>query len=103
MFALLIPIFLAASVTASADPWKNESGHEKGHKHDRREFKEEYWDGKCKVKRKLKKSGEYKEERKCKPLQHFHHHAQPVYVPSQPPPPIMKPGVTIHGTVRIPQ
>ena len=32
-----------------------------------REFKEEYDDGRCKVERKLEKSGEYKEEIKCRP------------------------------------
>lgn len=99
--ALLLPILLAISITASADPWKDESGHGKGHKHDRREFKEEYWDGNCKVERKLEKNGEYKEERKCKAPKHVHHHVEPVYVPA-PPPPVIEPGVTIHGTVRIP-
>ncbi|MDQ9169563.1 hypothetical protein Q8A64_03970 [Oxalobacteraceae bacterium R-40] len=98
----LSPILLAVSITASADPRKDESGHGKGHKHDRREFKEEYWDGECKVKRKLEKNGEYKEERKCKAPRHVHHHAEPVYV-LPPPPPVIEPGVTIHGTVRIPQ
>lgn len=46
-------------------PAKNESGHwYRKHKGD--EYKEEYWDGPCKVKRKWKGNGEYKEERKCK-------------------------------------
>jgi hypothetical protein len=31
-----------------------------------REFKQEYRDGDCKVKREAKKDGEYKEERECK-------------------------------------
>jgi surface antigen len=39
---------------------------ERGHgRRDKREFKEEFWDGPCKVERELKKNGDYKEERKC--------------------------------------
>ncbi|MGQ0655306.1 MAG: hypothetical protein ACT4P4_24080 [Betaproteobacteria bacterium] len=60
--------------TAFADPDRDESG--KRHRYysersdDRRwhrgEGKEEYWDGNCKVERKWKKNGEYKEERRCR-------------------------------------
>ncbi len=32
----------------------------------RREYKEEFWDGRCKVERKWERNGDYKEERKCK-------------------------------------
>jgi hypothetical protein len=51
-----------------ADPGKDESGH--GRKYESRrhkggEYKEEYWDGDCKVERKWKKNGDFKEERKC--------------------------------------
>jgi surface antigen len=49
---------------AHADPDKDESGHRRGHKHG--EYKEEFWDGNCKVERKWGKHGEYKEEVKCK-------------------------------------
>jgi hypothetical protein len=69
--------------SASADPWKDESGKGRwrggyersydgpvrgygyGHERPRRErraFKEEYYDGRCKVER----NGDYKEERKCR-------------------------------------
>ena len=67
---------------ASADPWKDESGkgrwrggYERGYDHpgrgygdryERRAFKQEYDDGRCKYERKLEKSGEYKEEVKCR-------------------------------------
>jgi hypothetical protein len=65
---------------ASADPHKDESGkgrwrggyersYDHGyerHRRERRAFKEEYDDGRCKVERKLEKSGEYKEEVKCR-------------------------------------
>ncbi len=71
--------------SASADPWKDESGkgrwrggYERSYdgpgqgygydrpRRERRAFKEEYDDGRCKVERKLEKSGEYKEEVKCR-------------------------------------
>ena len=63
---------------ATADPWKDESGHGRdrgGRYYDRddghgrfegRERKVEYDDGVCKVERKWGKHGEYKEERKCR-------------------------------------
>lgn len=98
---LLLPtLLLALPLTVLADPWKDESGHGKGRGHDRREFKEEYWDGNCKVERKLEKSGEYKEERKCKAPRHGYYQQAPVVVPA---PIIVEPGITVHGTVRIPQ
>lgn len=79
---------------ASADP-----GHGNGRGH---QYKEEYWDGNCKVKRKVKKDGDYKEERKCKGATYDYPEPGPVYVPVQPA--IVVPsGVTIQGTVRIPQ
>lgn len=143
---LLLPIMLITlPLTALADPWTDESGHGKGRGHDRREYKEEYWDGNCKVKRKQDKNGEYEEERKCraprsqhgrdviverrehqeeyweggcrvkrkqdkngeyeeerkcKAPRHGHYQQAPVYVPASPP---VEPGITVHGTVRIPQ
>ena len=45
-----------------ADPHKHQGGHGR-HKHS--QYKEEYWDGHCKVERKHDKRGNYKEERKC--------------------------------------
>lgn len=97
-----LPALVAAlPLLAAADSWKDESDHGNGPGHGRREFKEEYWDGNCKVKRKLEKSGEYKEERKCKAPRQVYYGPPPVYVPA-PPPVVVEPGVTIHGTVRIP-
>jgi len=73
--------------SASADPWKDESGkgrwrggYERSYaypgwgygyeyerpRRERRAFKQEYDDGNCKYERKLEKSGEYKEEVKCR-------------------------------------
>jgi len=73
--------------SASADPWKDESGkgrwrggYDRSYDHpgrsysygyersrrERRAFKQEYDDGNCKYERKLERSGEYKEEVKCR-------------------------------------
>lgn len=59
-----LPVVLGICFTgqAVADPDKDESGH--GRKGSR-DYKEEYWDGNCKVERKWEKNGDYKEERKC--------------------------------------
>ena len=59
--------------------------HHHRHKH-RKEYKEEYWDGHCKVERKWKKNGEYKEKRKCQDRP-VYYAPQPVY--SAPPPPVV--------------
>lgn len=64
---LVLPLVLSTlSFAAQADPWKDESGHGHGRKHKGGDYKEEYWDGHCKVERKWKGNGEFKEERKCK-------------------------------------
>ncbi len=78
--ALALGAGLATS--AGADPGKDESGkgkwrggyershsglaYDRGVPRERRAFKEEYDDGTCKYERKLEKSGEYKEEVKCR-------------------------------------
>ena len=78
--ALVLGAGLATS--AGADPGKDESGkgkwrggyersypgygYDRGERRERRAFKEEYDDGNCKYERKLEKSGEYKEEVKCR-------------------------------------
>ncbi|WP_419670717.1 hypothetical protein [Bordetella petrii] len=84
---------------AMADPWKDESGHGDryygGHYHGG-DHKEEYWDGHCKVERKWKGNGDYKEERKCK-APRYH---QPVVVPGYPVYPA-EPGIVIQGTAVI--
>lgn len=101
LHVLLLPcMFLTLPLTGHADPWKDESGHGRGRGHERREFKEEYWDGNCKVERKLEKNGEYKEERKCKAPHRVRYEQAPIYVPA-PAPVAVEPEITIHGTVRI--
>lgn len=56
---LLLPLAMLIPLGAVADDWKE------GKKH-KREYKEEFWDGNCKVERKHKDNGDYKEKRKCK-------------------------------------
>ncbi len=73
----LLPALLCAlplSVLADHD----DHGHR--HKHKGGSYKEEFWDGHCKVERKWKRNGEFKEKRKCQ--------AQPM-VYHRPPPPVM--------------
>lgn len=104
-------LFALATVSfaALADRDKDESGHGKHH-HGRHEYKQEYWDGNCKVEIK-QKNGDYKEERKCRGPQHVHAPApvyvvpqpvvvapQPVYVPA---PRAVEPSVTIRATIPI--
>ncbi len=82
------------SGSAAADPGKDESGKGRwrggyersysddgprgrgygryaGERRERRAFKQEYDDGVCKYERKLEKSGEYKEEVKCRPARAY--------------------------------
>jgi hypothetical protein len=98
-----------APIAALADRDKDESGHGK-HRHGRHEYKQEFWDGNCKVEIK-QKNGDYKEERKCRGPQHVHAPA-PVYVVPQPvvvaPQPVyvpaprgVEPSVTIRATIPI--
>jgi hypothetical protein len=83
--AALSLILVGWAGSASADPDRDESGkgrwrggYERSYdgpgrgcgyerlRGERRAFKQEYDDGRCKVERKLEKSGEYKEEVKCR-------------------------------------
>lgn len=60
---IAVSALLCMSFTASAGSWYDK--YDRGNK---RSFKQttEYWDGNCKVKRKVKKDGSYKEKRECK-------------------------------------
>ncbi|MDQ1811858.1 hypothetical protein RBA41_00930 [Massilia sp. CCM 9210] len=79
---MLVPLaFLTLFSAVSADDWKDESGKGKRQHHERHEFKEEFWDGDCKVERKMEKNGEYKEKRKCKPARHSSHRDERPVVP----------------------
>ncbi|WP_295800311.1 glycine zipper 2TM domain-containing protein [uncultured Microbulbifer sp.] len=85
--SLLIALFCGSLATAvQADPPEGR-GWKKHHKN--REYKEEYWDGNCRVERKWKRNGDYKEERKCYNRRYadnrHHHHQEPVRVVVLPP------------------
>ncbi|WP_449391877.1 hypothetical protein [Eoetvoesiella caeni] len=73
---LIVSALLAAPFSAGADSWKDDGGY--GYR-DRREIKQEYWEGNCKVKREYKKNGEYKEKRKCKEPEYRYYEREPVY------------------------
>jgi hypothetical protein len=76
--AFVLAALLALTGAASADPWKDESGKGRWRGEYRddyrggyggpyaREDKEEFRRGDCKIERKWERSGEYKEEIKCK-------------------------------------
>jgi hypothetical protein len=72
--AILIAALMALPSAAAADPWKDESGkgrwrgeyRDNSRGHYAREYKEEFRRGDCKIERKWERSGEYKEEIKCK-------------------------------------
>lgn len=68
--ALLLGALLVPPLAAGADSRRDESGHGR---HYHGEYKEEYWDGPCKVKREYK-NGKYKEKRECERPRHSHHH-----------------------------
>ncbi|WP_137925427.1 hypothetical protein [Cupriavidus sp. 2SB] len=80
--AAAVAVLSILAITAHADPWKDESGHGHGTRKGG-EYKEEYWDGPCKVERKWKGNGEYKEERKCKDRGAYYAPA-PVYPAPEP-------------------
>lgn len=70
---------ICLSAVANAD-----SGYKHGHKgyYSGKPSSYEYWDGQCKVKRKYKKDGRYKEKRDCHPshrrsYSHRHHDDRP--------------------------
>ncbi len=108
LLLLLLVVMVAVPVWASADSGKD--GHGKGGKHGRHEYREAYRDGNCKVVRKWERDGDFKEQRKCKGPRHEptrvyvpapDYAPAPVYVPA-PAHVIVEPGITIHGTVRLP-
>jgi hypothetical protein len=99
--------FAAVPFAAAAD---DDDDDRRGKRHGRGEYKQEYWDGACKIERKFKKNGDYKEKRKCKGGGEPHvvyMQPQPVYVPAPQPvylpaPVIVQPGIVIQGSVRLP-
>jgi hypothetical protein len=76
---LVLASLVALTGTAAADPWKDESGQHRwrgvydySYRGNQRgpyaqEFREEFRQGDCKVERRLERSGEYREEIRCRP------------------------------------
>ena len=82
---VVLPVLLGAfCATAHADDdWDDDDryyGRHHGRYYKGDDYKEEFWVGNCKIKRKWKGNGEYKEERKCKD--------RPVAYQAPPPPPV---------------
>jgi hypothetical protein len=75
-------LFALAPLAAQADSDKHR------HRHGR-EYKEQYWDGACKVERKWKRNGDYQEKRKCRDGHRYGYAPQPVVVPAMPAPAIV--------------
>ena len=92
--SLLAGAILFTPLLAAADS-------DKDGKHRHREYKDEYWDGHCKVERKWKKNGEYKEKRKCKDDGPAYYGPAPMYGPAPVYVPAPEPGLVIQGTVRV--
>lgn len=67
---------IVASFAASADRGRGDD--DRGDRYDR-QYKQEYWDGYCKVKREFKKNGDYKEKRTCKQPRYDRYEYEPVY------------------------
>jgi hypothetical protein len=89
---VVLPLLLGV---AHADPDKDESGHGRKYKNKGGEHKEEYWDGRCKVERKWKSNGEYKEERKCKDRPEAYYQPPAVYHPAPEPAIVVTPQIII--------
>lgn len=84
----LLPVLLCAAplaVWAGHDD-DDDRGHRHRHHHQKRgEYKEEFWDGRCKVKREWKHNGKYKEKRECEDRPMAYHRPPAVlYAPAQP-------------------
>lgn len=62
---------LAGPALAHSD--RHEGSHGRNYYGHHHAMKEEYWDGNCKVERKWKRNGDYKEKRKCKGRDHHAH------------------------------
>lgn len=83
ILAILSVCLPVALVAVPATSFAHGHGHHHHHKHG---HKEEYWDGQCKVERKWKGNGEYKEKRKCRDRPMVYQAPQPVYM--APPAPV---------------
>ncbi len=73
---LLAGALLIVPFAVNADSWHDDRDY--GHRH-HREYKEQYWDGHCKVKRQYKGNGDFKEKRECKAPRYRYYDREPVY------------------------
>lgn len=80
LVSICLPVVLIATPLSS-------QAHDRHHH--KREHKEEYWDGHCKVERKWKSNGEYKEKRKCRDRPVGYYQPAPVYMAPAPDPAIV--------------
>lgn len=81
----------ALSLSAAADPWKDESGH--GRRHHHYKGKQVFYDGPCKIERKWKGNGGYKEDVECGGYAYGPvYDAYPAYPVYGDPPPVVVPG-----------
>lgn len=85
MQRILALVSICVPIALITTPLTSRAHDHRHHHHHKREHKEEYWDGHCKVERKWKSNGEYKEKRKCKNRPAAYHAPHPVYMaPPQP-------------------
>ena len=106
IFCLLPALLMAVPLTALADDDEDDHDQRRGHyqhqyqRQYQRDVKETYYDGHCKIERKFKKNGEYKEKRKCGAPAYEVYQPAPIYVPA----PVYfsgNPGITINGTFQL--
>ncbi|NOV25819.1 hypothetical protein E5S69_20155 [Cupriavidus necator] len=65
---VILPVLLGTFCAAAHadDDWDDDDHPRHARRYHGGDYKEEFWVGNCKIKRKWKDNGEYKEERKCK-------------------------------------
>lgn len=97
--AVLPALLLAIPLTAFADD--DDDDDDRYERRYGRESKQTFYDGNCKIERKFKKNGDFKEERKCKGPRYGAYQPAPVYAPA----PIFyrDSGVVIQGTFVLPR
>ncbi len=83
---VVLPVLLGTlSAAAHADDDRDDDDHPRyARRYKGGDGKEEFWVGNCKIKRKWKDNGEYKEERKCKDRPVVYQPPPPVYYQPQP-------------------
>lgn len=83
---MMLPLALCALPLVAQAHDDDDQGYRRYKRHG---HKEEYWDGQCKVERKWKGNGEYKEKRKCHDRPVGYYQPAPAYVAPAPNPAIV--------------